>query len=107
MSQPVPVREAMTSDPWMQHQTQDKHILIGGSPPFFEAVNDLIAYGLFNCHGTVSLVQISKGEQNMVQASVVGLGNIVGDGERLQFLSVFCVAYLEFLMLTDAVYPRS
>jgi hypothetical protein len=45
----------------------------------------------------------------MVQASVVGLGNIVGDGERLKnaleaaILSVFCVAYLKFLMLTDAV----
>jgi hypothetical protein len=51
----------------MQHQTQDKHILIGGGPPFFEAVNDLIAYGLFNCHGTLSLVQIAKGEQHMVQ----------------------------------------
>jgi hypothetical protein len=49
----------------------------------------------------------------MVQASVVGLGNVVGNGERLKntleaaILSVFCVAYLEFLMLTDAVYPRS
>ena len=81
----------------MQHQTQDKHILIGGSPPFFEAVNDLITYGLFNCHGTVSLVQIAKGEQDMVQASVVGQGNIVGDGERLKnaleaaiFVSLLC-----------------
>jgi hypothetical protein len=68
----------------MQHQTQDKNILISGGPPFFEAVNDLIAYGLFDGHGTVSLVQIAEGKQDMVQASVIGLGNVVGDGERLK-----------------------
>jgi hypothetical protein len=74
----------MTSNPWMQHQTQDKHIFIGRGSLFFKAVNDLIMYGLFNCHGTVSLVQIAEGEQDMVQVDVVGLGNIVGNGKKLK-----------------------
>jgi len=67
----------------MQHQTQDKY-LIGCSPSFLEAVNDLITYWLFNCHGTVRPKQIAKREQDMVQACVVGLHNIVCNGERLK-----------------------
>jgi hypothetical protein len=68
----------------MQHQTQDKHILISCGPSFLEAVNDLIAYWLFDCHGTVRLKQIAKGEQDMVQARVVCLRNIVCNGKRLE-----------------------
>jgi hypothetical protein len=68
----------------MQHQTQDKYILIGCGPSFLEAVNDLVTYRLFNRHGTVRPKQIAKGEQDMVQACVVGLRNIVCNGERLE-----------------------